>query len=277
MNRLLATSGLVLLSMGIGAGAVAVANQIQDIERRDTLTSGLERRAELARQRLALAAAQLQAVDRQIAVGIANQEQRLERRVEVAEAEAEIKSIQLQLDEVRITGREPLGEISSPLVSGRDFVTERLRIEASVPETALELERARLRETEKRLSLGVAQALDVEASKVRTSDLEAAVEGFRRKVELRRMYLRGQIDGVETELRALEADAEQRLKALERKLALTRKQTERVRSKVQVGTGERLDLLEAELRQQVLETEVTKADLELALVRRQLEQHAGKR
>jgi hypothetical protein len=268
-----AVAGLMLISMGIGGAAVAAAYEAQISERRDQLTANLEQRADLARKRLAMVTEQMQTAEQRHSVGLANNTDLIEGRIKVAEAEAQLKLIALQLDEVRLTGREPRTELSSPLVSGRDFVGQRLRIEISVPETALDLERARVKDTQRRFDVGVASATEVELSKVRALEVQTVIETFRRKVDIRQKFVNGGADAVETDLRVLEAEAEQLKKVLAPKVAMARKEMEQMAARVEVGTAQPVELAEASLRRLELETALSKADLDLTLIRAQIQKH----
>jgi outer membrane protein TolC len=75
----------------------------------------------------------------------------------------------------------------------------------------------------------------------------------------------------------LESDAVQRQKTLSPKVALARKQSERAKKNVQLGLAQSVALAEATLRLQELETETAKAELDLALIRRQLAQRREQR
>ena len=277
MKAVVAVLSLMLLSMGIGAAVVAAAYEAQGNERRDQLAASFELRVQLARQRLALAKEQLLMAERRVSTGTASKLVLAEGGFEVAEAEAQLKSMELQLEEVRITGREPRSEISSPLVTGRDFVSQRLRIEMSVPETAVELERARLRETETRFQVGMADPIEVEVCRVRALEVELALEAFRRKVDIRQKFLTGGVDAVETELRVLESEAEQRKKTLAPKVELAQREMERVSARVRVGTAQSVEVVETKLKQMQLQTELIKADLDLTLIRRKIDQHRAGR
>jgi hypothetical protein len=61
------------------------------------------------------------------------------------------------------------------------------------------------------------------------------------------------------------------------RVELARKQLERVNSELQLGTAQRVDSAEATLRLQELETEMAKAELDLALARRELQQRRSSR
>jgi outer membrane protein TolC len=279
-TRMAATLALIVLmvaSMGIGAAAMAAGYAAQSSERRNQLTTSYEQRADLARQRLVVANDELKAAERQVSVGMAGTMGVFEGRMKVAEAEAQLASLQLQLEEIRITRLEPRNELSAPRVSGRDFVTERLRLDMSVPQAALLVEHERQREAEKRFQVGMADGFDVASAQARVVEVEAAIDTFRRKLDIRQRFLAGSVDAVEAELRVLEAEAEQRTTSLRPKIDLARKEIQRITGRVDVGTATNVQLSEATLRRLQLETDLAKADLDLTLVRRQIAQHRSGR
>ncbi len=276
-KALAAVAALMLVSMAIGGAAVAAAYEAQSNERRDQLASNFEQRADLARKRLAMVTEQLTNMEQRVSVGIASQTDLLEGRLKVAEAEAQLKVIALQLEEVRLTGREPRIELSSPLVSGRDFVGQRLRVEMSVPEKMVALESARLNDAQRRFGVGVATAAEVEVARNRLLEIQTALGTFKRKIDLRQKFLSGAADAPLTELRVLEAEADQLKTTLTPKIALARKEVEQLEARVAVGTAQRVELAEAILRRLELETSLSKAELDLALIRSQIQQHRTER
>jgi outer membrane protein TolC len=60
-------------------------------------------------------------------------------------------------------------------------------------------------------------------------------------------------------------------------VALARSQSELAKVRVQVGTGQRVELAKAALELQELEAELAKAELDLALVRQQIAQRPAQR
>jgi outer membrane protein TolC len=272
VRAVLGFMGLMALSMGIGADVVAGAYQAQNKERRAPLISEFQQRAELARQHLASITEQLQRKERDVSLDVAPGIEMLEAQVNLAKAQAQLRLAELHLEEVRITGHDPLSNLSSPLVSGRDFVGEGLRIEMSVPQAALELEQIRLRNTKKRVEVGVVSPIEIEVSRLRIVEVEAAIESFRKKMEIRQSFLNRRIDGPEVELRVLEVEAEQRQKTLITKVELAREELEVARKRVQAGIAQSVLVTEAELRLQKLETDLAKVELDLERTRHQLEQ-----
>ena len=261
---------LVLVSMGIGGAAVAAAVQAQNNERRDLLVSGYEQRLELARQRRTLALQHADRVDGDISIGTRRPEDGHDANLNVVEAERALKTLELQLQEVRASGREPLSEISAPVVSGRDFVTERLQVDLIGAERALEVELARLRSVRSRVKVGVASPADVAEIEARVSELQAALTGIRRRLEIRSLFVGGKVNAAQAELRALESDAEQRLKAVEPRIGVARTHVADMERKFQVGLVTHVQVAEARLRLSELEADLAKAQLDLALIRKKI-------
>jgi outer membrane protein TolC len=266
----LAIGAIAIVSMVTGAGVVAAAYEARFSEQRDLLLGNFEQRAVIAEVRLALVKQQLRDLQQRVSVGIEPQETVLDAQATVTEAEAELKSINLGIAEIRATGREPMNALSAPLISGRDFVTERLRVEMSVPAAALEAEKARSRAARSRFEVGMADATEVGAAETRTIELESAVEVFRRKLGIRQTFLKGGLTAGVADLRGLEAETDLRRTALARRIDFARQQLRDLQARFEIGTANPLNIAEARLRLQELELEMSKADYNLLLVRKQL-------
>lgn len=265
-----AIGAIAIVSMAAGAGVVAAAYEARLSEQRDLLLGTFEQRSVIAKQRLALATEQLRDVQSRVEVGIEPQETVLAAQVKVTEAEAELKSIDLDIAEIRATGREPMNALSAPLIAGRDFVTERLRLEMSVPAAALEAQKAQARAARSRFEVGMADATEVGAAETRTIELESAVEVFRRKLGIRQTFLKGGLTAAVADLRGLEAETDLRRTALARRIDFARRQVRDLQARIEVGTANPLNLAEAKLRLLELELQMSRADYDLLLIRKQL-------
>src|SRR5690349_20976415 len=109
----LAALGLMLISMGLGAAVVAATYEAQDNEQRALLTRGYQQRADLARQRLALVTTEAREVERRFAIGATDNQAVGDARLKIADAEAQVRVAELQLEEIAITGRDPRVELSA--------------------------------------------------------------------------------------------------------------------------------------------------------------------
>ena len=260
---------IVIVSMAVGGGAVAVAYEARLGEQRETLVSALQQRAAIAQKRLDLARGQLHTVEQRISVGLEPQEARLEAQLRVKDAETALTVIQLDIAEVQVTGQEPKHGLSSPVVSGRDFVLERLRAAMTLPTTALALQKQRLESARGRVSIGVASRQDLDEISMHIVELETAVTAIEQKIAIRQAYLMGSLTAAMAELRGLEVETEQRRSSLAQRIELFRKQLAGLKSKSDVGVADPFSVAEAELRLQELQLELTKADYDLLLIRKQ--------
>lgn len=268
-----AVTAIIVISMAAGGAAVAAAYEAADAQVRDQLVVGAEERLQLATRRLELAHQERQATERRFEVGMVNTQAVLEAGVQVAIAEAQVAGARLDLDEIRASGREPRKELWAPRVNGRDFVGDRLQAELTVPVKALEVERTFMEAIVARVEIGTTAPQDLETARVRIAELEASVQAIRRRIEIRKLYLSGRIDATVSELRSLEVEAEQQVSALTPKVALAREQVQRLTERSKVGVVSSVEVAEAELRRLELETELSKAQLDLTVIRQRLAKH----
>jgi hypothetical protein len=262
---------IAVVSMALGAGVVAAAYEARLSEQRDLLLATFEQRAIIAKSRLALAQKRLTDLQQRVSIGIEPQESVRDAQLKVTEGEAELKSIELDIAEIRATGREPTNALSAPLISGRDFVTERLRVEMSVPAAALLLEKLQAAAARTRFGVGLADTTEVEAAGTRLIEVESAIEVFKRKIGIRETFLKGGLPSAAADLRGLEAETDLRRRTLAHQIDSARRHVQDIKGKIDIGTANPLNLAEAELRLQELQLAMTKADYDLLLIRKQLE------
>ena len=104
----LALGAVMVVSMALGGGVVAATYEARLGEQRDVLVAAFDQRFAIAQQRLALAKRQLQDAEERVSIGMAEPETVRDLRFKVNEAEAELRSIGLDIEEIRATGREPM-------------------------------------------------------------------------------------------------------------------------------------------------------------------------
>lgn len=268
-----AVAVIVLVSAGLGGAVVATAYEVQQNQIRDQIAVNVEQRVSLAQQRLDLVTADQQAEQRKFDVGLSDTSAVLQKGVAVAQARAELQRLKLDLEEVRASGREPRTEMSAPRVAGRDFVGERLEAERTVPDLIVDVEQRLLQQVTARIEIGTLPPEEAGLARSRVVDAESLRQYVARRIEIRRLFLAGRIDATETELRALEAEAEHKVRSLEPKVTLARADVVRFNERAAVGVARLVDVAEAKLRQADLEAALSKAELDLAVVRQRLKEH----
>jgi hypothetical protein len=79
--------------------------------------------------------------------------------------------------------------------------------------------------------------MEVAAARASVLEAELALQTFNRKLEIRQRLLKKEIESGEAELRVLEAETDQRLKALAPKIEVARKEVQDLQMRVEVGTA----------------------------------------
>ena len=266
----LAAAAVIVVSMVIGGGVVAATYEAQQNAQRDMIVTLLEQRGELARRRLELAKQQLRDVESRIAVGVEPPKAAGDARLKVLEAETEVRLVELDIREARRSGREPNRTVSAPKVDGQDFVAERWQVEAQLPAMALDVAKAQLDAARTRFAAGLANKNDIDTATGRIVELEGAVRLAQQKMAIRRAFLNGDFSAADADLQVMMAETEQRRHSLAQRIDLARGDLQELRARAQVGTANNVDVAEAELRLQELQLALSKADYELALIRKQV-------
>jgi len=265
--------GGVALSMVAGGSVVAMAYQARTDQAAQMLEASYKQRTALASEQLAMAMKLLKGTQERVAVGAASNMELLDAQLKVVSADAELKSLELQMFEVRLSGHEPVMQVSAPLISGQDFVTQRWRVEMTVPEAALNTEQTRLAAAQRRFSAGMADGTsEIDSIMAHLAELRATIEAYKRKLDIRQKFLGKSMDAGMADLRVLEVDADQRVGLLASRIEVSRKDVDRVRARVAVGSSPPLELAGAELQLHQIEFELSKAQYDLALIRKQIDQ-----
>ena len=275
LKMLAAAAALVIVSMAVGGAVVAAAYQNENREQRAMLASVYERKIQIEQLKLNAAKQQLQDAERKVAVGIIDQVAAYEVRQGVVEAEANLRIAMLNLEEVRATGREPRDEISAPAVPNRDFVRERITAGIAVTQGALQIEKLRLQAAERRVSVGLAQAGELDILRGRIVELESALNAAQQKMSARDLFLNNKYDSTLADLRVAEIEAEQRYQRLMPQLDLARRDMQRAQTLVEKGLLSQVEVTKANLKVLEIQTELQRAELELAIARQKIAERTG--
>src|SRR5207302_1243614 len=129
--------------------------QVADARQRDEIASTTGAKRELATVQRELARANYDQVRRAFEKGAITQAARLSAEAELHASDARVARIELDLAESRKTAAPPRDELWAPLVGGRDFVKERLSIQATAAQQRLTSLEATAAEAERAFAAGV--------------------------------------------------------------------------------------------------------------------------
>ena len=275
--RVAKIAALIAVSVSLGAGAMGASQQIAESWRRDLTKARLAVQHELAEQRLRMqmsAAAQSQ---EQVRQGILDDLDLQLQYAQLQEARADVTVRGLDLEEFGASGLEPRDELSAPLVDGRDFVSERIRIRMDVDRRYLAVVQRAEARTRERFEVGVATELEVQERNLATHETQLQLEALERQLEIRQSYLGGDVSPVEAELMALENETRARIALLERQRQYRGLELQRVQRAIELGS-QSLDLaVQIQTRFAEVDAQLGLAEAELDIVRRELARRANER
>jgi hypothetical protein len=276
-RRLLGMGALVLISVVFGAGAMAASQQMEESWRRELLEASLDVRLDLAMRRLDMQLEELDRVRERVETGLVDVRELSYFELQIAQAETDAKILELEREEIRLSGREPLGEVSSPLVNGRDFVSERIQARMALQQLHVDLMREELDRTIERYQLGLIDEMEVQAREMAVAEAELSLTALQERLEVRQEFVDSRISAVEAEILVLRAESERKAQLLQQQMDLVLVEMDRIQERVGEGVMDPINAAQAELHLAELEAEMQLAQIELEVLERELEARAGQR
>lgn len=117
----------------------------------------------MANQRVAAQLEALGLTREQVEQGVCGDRDLVYFELQIAQAEADATIRELELEEVRRSGKEPQDALSSPLVDGRDFVSERIQAHREVAFRHLAVVRRDVELNQRRAESGLVSEDEVQA------------------------------------------------------------------------------------------------------------------
>jgi hypothetical protein len=259
--RGIAAAVLAAVFLTTGVTVIKASEMIKDSWRKKIEVARAETDARLAESRLAVVQAEAARLSRQAAVGMAGADEGRQASLQAAGAELAVRRSRVSLDEVRATGEPARDELYAPLVGGRDFVLERLKLNAAKSELEMESVSVRASRLKNLWSLGLVSETEMAGSRMETSVQAARIEEIRDRIELRQSFLERKATALEVEVRGRLADASSRLKAAQSKVEALQVNMERLTTQEALGlvSGTEVARLKSEL-------ESAQAEMRLAAV-----------
>jgi hypothetical protein len=256
---------VVLAAVALGSTGGLAAAQLRDGARRDSLLAAATADLAMAAVRLDLARAVAEDVGAKVRTGVLAPGSLVAAEAELRAMEAQAARAQSRVDEIRLSSQPPRDELNAPLVNGRDFVLERIRLDLFDAQQRLTAaERAR-EEAARRVRIGAEGALSLLEAELDVARARAALGAGAERQSLRREFLEKGTAGDQLVRRLRQAQlrldahvAQHAVRLAEERLALARRQHA-------AGVVEQIEVLKAEL-------EMRERQLELQLLARELQQ-----
>lgn len=265
--RRLRAVAVLALTLCLGAGGVLAAQGLQRARAADLRAAQWQVRCALADAQLRLATTAFDEARAGFEAGaraadeLAAAERARQRR------EYERARLQSELEEVAQTGREPSNRLSAPTVAARDFVRERLELEAVDAQAELAAGAQALELAAARHAAGVTSDDEVAEAELHRKQALGRQELVTRRLALRADFLAGRTSALAVELDELEAVAELTLQARREALASAREALVRAEARAAAGTLSQEELRSAGRRFLESGAALHLAELELDVLR----------
>jgi len=260
----------LVVAMLLGASGVLLAQELQGASERDLHRLSAEVQLELAQAEEQDAQTRLGEVERLHEASAASEEELARARMELAEARAERERRVLDLLETRETGEPPRRDLTAPRPGGRDFVTERLRIDldlATRRTTECEQACARLE------ALGQAGMVSEDDREHTGTELKVAQSRkwiVAQRLELRRAFVAGKLERRRVELLAMQAEVRATTQIADARLAEVRKKLQTSRALAEAGIASSQSVWELQTTVKRLEAEARLEAIRAALLTKRL-------
>lgn len=246
-GKYLGVAAMMIVSMLIGAGGVTAAGRMQVNQQKQRLLDQQQGEVQLAEMQLALAQKAADSAKRRVSLGISDSAESATSERDLRIASLSMERAKLNLQEVGLSAQPVQDDLTSPLVGGRDFVAERLRLDQQAAAISADVAQQKVNRSKRLVDVGVAdnlELLQVQAELARvTSELQIAQD----KIALRQRFQSGSITAAEVTRQRQLLSARSELAAAESALSVATKRYERVQSLVQKGLATEVEMLKAQL------------------------------
>ena len=249
-------AAVIVVSVAIGATAGVASGQIRDAARRDSLLDAAKADATLAALRLDLARERLTDTKRRFDVGASD-------ATTLANADAELRAMEAQavrtrynIEEITATAQPPRDELNAPLVSGRDFVKDRIMLDLAAAQQRLTAAEGSFSDTDRRVRIGAASEIAVLEAKVEVSRARARMAVLAQRLTLRKEYVERGTPVEQLSARFADTQLQQDIALAQDELTLARERAALLERQRAAGVIGDFDLVQAKLKLQERELEL---------------------
>lgn len=189
---------------------------------------------------------------------------------DVRTADADVARLDLDLEEIRVTAAPPRNELWAPLVGSRDFVKERLGVDAIVFQQRQASSQLALAEVLRAYQAGVGSSVTNAEAQFTVAQARREMDLLAQKLALRKQFFEQHLapEDVGSRLQVLEltneiARAQEQLRIAQERVSITKQRQA-------VGTASTLDMKRAEVDAIEREMELAKLNVQLMRLRKQM-------
>lgn len=265
VSRRMVAVALLVGVLTTGVAVIKAAEYIKDSWRKGLEIARVGTEVKLKTAHLESTREMAAGAEKLASVGAIREEESQILKLGVEKAALDLDKSLLNLDEVKASGVAPRDELYAPVLGGRDFVSERLKIQIKDVERDLEVLRSRLDRLKQMVEVGVVSGGDLDPIQAEIVGRKAMIDEAQKRLDLRKRFVAGEITAHDVEIGDRMAVAEKNLHQAQSRVDSLMKQLERSQAQEALGmisTRETsqlryaLDAAQAELKLAALEVDV---------------------
>ena len=247
---------MIIVSGSIGATAGFASAQIHQGGTRDSLLAAAQVDALLAKTRFDLAKVEADDVTLRVRAGAVGQEDAAASIAELRDMDARWQAAQLNIQEINASGHAPRDDLGAPLISGRDYVKQRIALQLAATQAKLDAAETTEAESERRYRAGAETEDAVTNSRLKVTHVEGQLAVLAEQVRLRDEFLAHATSPALLAQRAENAQLRADASYDQAELSAARARLATVEKRRAVGAATDVELLRAQLGVKELEIEL---------------------
>jgi hypothetical protein len=251
-------AGLVL-----GVGVQFAAGQVQDARQRTAVVATLTQDRQLAAVKLEIARSAYDLARQRFDVGAGSRPALLAAEADLREREAAVKRVDLDIEEARRTATDPRNDLWAPKIGDRDFVKERLTLDAYTWQQRASSLSGAVAEVRRAVDAGASPHSALEEAEAALADAQAEFNLRAYKLTLRDQFLEQHLTPEELGRRLQRFQVTTDVRRMRGQLALAESRLKRVNEGAAVGVVGALETKQAELEVLQLRFELSKLATQL--------------
>ena len=263
--RRMVAVALLLGVLTTGVAVIKAAEYIKDSWRKGIEIARVGTEVQLKKAHLESTREMAARAETLAASGLIQEEESQVLKLGVEKAALDLDRSLLNLDEVKASGVAPRDELYAPVLGGRDFVSERLKMQIKDVERELELLGHRSDRVQRLVKVGVVSEEELGQIQADIDARKAMIDETRKRLDLRKRYVAGEVTAQEVEIGDRMAVAEKNQHEAQTRVDSLMKQLERSQAQEALGVVSpretsqlryALDAAQAELKLAALEVDV---------------------
>ena len=249
---------IAIVSIALGTTAGLASAQIGRSAERDSLLAAARADASLVKMRRDIARAEADDIARKVRVGLEGEQAGARANAEARAMELQLARAGLNIDEINASGHAPRDDLNAPLIAGRDFVKQRIEIEAAAAQqqlTAAEGDQALI---DRRVRVGAATDVERLAGLVEIARARAAMAVLVQKLALRAEFIEKGTSIDELARRLNKAQLEQDAAITQAGLVLAEARADIVEKQHKLGIADDAQMMRARLEVMSRQLEMTR-------------------